>query len=455
MTSPLARILDRFDGAALGAEIYRFVEDAFPICRSITGDGVRRTLDLLGEIAPNLEVREVPSGTPVFDWQVPPEWNVRGAWIEGPDGRRVVDFADHNLHLLGYSVPVDRRMSLEELRPHLFSLPEQPDLIPYRTSYYRETWGFCLPHRRLEALTEGEYRVRIDSTLEPGHLTYGEVYLPGSGDGDVHLSAHICHPSLANDNLSSLGVAAHLARLLSELPQRRYGYRFVFVPGTIGAITWLAQNRGASSRIRHGLVMANLGDGGAFCYKRSRRGNATIDRVVERVLLDSGEPHELQDFNPFGYDERQYCSPGLDLPVGLLSRTPWGRYPEYHTSGDDLSLVRPEHLGRSLRRYLEVVLALEHDRAWRNRSPFCEPQLGRRGLYHHIGGGEEGRERQLALLWVLNQSDGSNTVLDIAERSGLTLRQLLDAVAALVDAELLEPAGPVADGAVSEAPPAP
>lgn len=460
-TSPtlaLDRLLDDLapgspDHAELGAEMLALVRRAFPINRSITGEGVRSTLDLLAAIAPGLEVHEVPTGTPVLDWTVPKEWNVREAWIAGPDGRRIVDVAEHTLHLMGYSAPFRGRLSFAELDEHLFSLPERPDAIPYRTSYWKEHWAFCVTHRVREAMAAGEYgaagkigdgkyEVVVDTTLEDGHLTYGEVFLPSTQEGaseEILVSAHVCHPSLANDNLSGLAVAAYLARRLAELPRRRYGYRIVFVPGTIGSIVWLARNEAIVPRIRHGLVAANLGDEGAFHYKRSRRGDAVIDRAVETVLRDAGEVHEVMDFEPFGYDERQYCSPGFDLAVGLLSRTPWGRFPEYHTSDDDLDFVRPEALATSLRRYLEVVHVLENDIAYRNLSPKGEPQLGRRGLYHHIGGGEEGRERQLALLWVLNQSDGEHSLLDIARRSGLPFRRLLAAVRALLDADLLAP----------------
>lgn len=448
----LDQLLDDLDDQRLGREIYAFAERAYPICRSITGNGVRETLELLGEWLP-LTVHEVPTGTPVLDWTVPEEWNLERGWIRGPAGETIVDTADHNLHVLGYSEPVHRRLSLDELRPHLLSDPNQPDRIPYRTSYYQRRWGFCLPHRQLESLPEGEYEVRIDAVLGPGHLTYGESIVESETvEGEtvkdetaasVHLSAHVCHPSLANDNLSGLGVlaalGAQLHRLVAAGGRLRHTYRVLFAPGTIGAITWLARNREAARRIRHGLVAANLGDGGVFHYKRSRRGDAAIDRAVERVLADAGEPFEVEDFIPFGYDERQYCSPGFDLPVGSLTRTPWGRYGEYHTSGDDLELVRPEHLGRSLRRYLEVVRVLENDRRYRNLEPYGEPQLGSRGLYSTLGGGEEGRERQLALLWVLNLSDGEHSLLDVCRRSGLSFDRVLAATRALLDAELLEP----------------
>jgi aminopeptidase-like protein len=382
-----------------------------------------------------LEIREVPTGTPVFDWTVPKEWNIRDAWIKDPSGRKVVDFQDCNLHVLNYSVPVHEKLPLAELKKHLFSLPDKPDLIPYRTSYYKEAWGFCLSHRTLESLPEGEYEVLIDSTLAGGSLTYGECLLAGDSEREVLLSTHVCHPSLCNDNLSGIAVMTELAREIQAWPRRRYSYRFLFIPGTIGSITWLALNE---VRIDHGLVAANLGDPGKFHYKKSRRGNAEIDRAVLSVLRSSGEPFGVEEFIPFGYDERQYCSPGFNLAVGSLTRTPYGRYPEYHTSADNLDFVKPEALEGSLRTYLAVTDVLEGNRRYRNLNPKCEPQLGRRGLYRTIGGDEAGRARELALLWVLNLSDGENDLLDIAERSGMSFAAIREAADALLVVGLLE-----------------
>ncbi|HET9209532.1 MAG TPA: DUF4910 domain-containing protein [Thermoanaerobaculia bacterium] len=411
-----------------------FIAAAYPICRSITGDGVRRTLRMIQERIP-LEIREVPTGTRVFDWTVPKEWNIRDAWIKDPSGNRVVDFQDCNLHVLSYSVPVHEKLSLAELKKYLFTLPDKPDLIPYRTSYYKEAWGFCLTHRTLEALPEGEYEVLIDSTLQDGSLTYGECLLPGDSEREVLLSTHVCHPSLCNDNLSGIAVMTELARALQSRPRRRYSYRFLFIPGTIGSITWLALNE---VKIDHGLVAANLGDPGKFHYKKSRRGNAEIDRAVLSVLRSSGEPFGVEEFVPFGYDERQYCSPGFNLAVGSLTRTPYGRYPEYHTSADNLDLISPEALEGSLRTYLAVIDVLEGNRRYRNLNPKCEPQLGRRGLYRTIGGDESGRARELALLWVLNLSDGEHDLLDIAERSEMSFAAIREAADALLEVGLLE-----------------
>ena len=452
--------VSRDPGAALwshrldeaGTEMMHLVRRLYPICRSITGDGVRETLGALGQRLA-LKVHEVPTGTRVFDWIVPKEWNVRDAWIADSSGHRVVDFRDSSLHLLNYSTPLWRRMSLEELRPHLHTLPEQPDRIPYRTSYYEETWGFCLSHERLESLADGEYEVAIETTLEPGHLTYAECLVPGDSDDEVLISCHVCHPSLANDNLSGIAVAALLAEDLAAGPRRRLSTRFLFIPGTIGSITWLARSQPAARRVKAGLVAANLGDPGRFHYKKSRRGSAAVDRAAQAALAETGEPFEVEEFVPYGYDERQYCSPGFDLPVGSLTRTPYGRYPEYHTSADNPDFLRPESLAGSLalyRRVLDLLDAADLDPTaenvtvveddgprYLNLNPRCEPQLGRRGLYGSLGGSDAGRVQQLAMLWVLNLSDGRHTLPAIVRRSGMPREALEKAAARLLDAELL------------------
>ena len=419
-----------------GVEMYALVRRLYPICRSITGDGVRESLDILEEYLPDLQVREVPTGMPVLDWQVPREWNIRAGWIKNERGERVVDFANHNLHVLGYSVPVRGWFTLAELKPHLHSLPEQPELIPYRTSYYAETWGFCLPHKQLLALDEPRYEVCIDSSLTDGALTYGELLLPGERAEEVLISCHICHPSLANDNLSAIAVAVMLARQLHQGP-RRYSYRFVFAPGTIGAIAWLSENSDAVARIRHGLVLSLLGSEGAFTYKKSRRGSADVDRAVALALRETAVPHRVVDFIPYGYDERQYCSPGFNLPVGCLSRTPYAQFPEYHTSADNLDFVQPEVLADSLLLIQAALAVLDANARYQNRSPYGEPELGRRGLYGPVGGAPTHPDEQLALLWVLNLSDGQHSLLDIAERARLPFAQVRQAADRLLDHELL------------------
>jgi aminopeptidase-like protein len=418
----------------LGSEMLRFMRELFPICRSITGDGLRETLRRIADRIP-LEIHEVPSGTQVLDWTVPKEWNIRSAYIADSTGRRVVDFDDHNLHVVSYSVPVHVRLSLAELKNHIYTLPDHPTWIPYRTSYYSETWGFCMQHERLLELPEGEYEVRIESSLEDGSLTYGECLLPGETDAEVLISCHCCHPSLANDNLSGIAVATSLAEHLGSI-SRRYSYRFLFIPGTIGSISWLARNEDQIDRIQHGLVVTCAGDPGDLTYKRSRRGDAEIDRAAEHVLRTSGSPHRIVDFVPYGYDERQYGSPGFDLPVGSLMRTPNGQYPEYHTSADDLAFVTADKLGDSLATYAAVIDVLEHNDRFVNLFPRGEPQLGRRGLYPSTGGAGPGDEL-LARLWVLNLSDGRHSLLDVAERSGLTFSTVRDAAGVLLDGGLL------------------
>jgi aminopeptidase-like protein len=419
----------------LGEEIYALVSRLYPICRSITGNGVRESFAILSEHIP-LQVREVATGTKVFDWTVPREWNIKDAWIKNERGEKIVDFKKCNLHVLSYSVPVHAKLSLGELKQHIFALPEHPDRIPYRTSYYKENWAFCMTHRQLTQLRDGQYEVCIDSSLEEGHLTYGELFVQGKTADEVLISCHTCHPSLVNDNLSGVALATFLARsILSGEP--RYSYRFLFIPGTIGSITWLALNESKVRNIEHGLVLAGVGDAGKFHYKKSRRGDAEIDRAAVHVLKSFGD-FGVEEFSPYGYDERQFCSPGFDLAVGCLTRTPHGQYSEYHTSADDLNFVRPEYLGESFERCIAIVNLLESNRVYKNLNPKCEPQLGRRGLYQMIGGHEGGKRKELALLWVLNQSDGEHSLLDIAERSGLPFELINEAADALMEHELLE-----------------
>lgn len=400
-----------------GVAMHRLMAELYPICRSITGEGVRQTLRILQRQIP-LVIHEVPTGTSVFDWTIPKEWNIRDAYIRNARGERLVDFQKCNLHVVSYSIPVRKTVSREELRKHLFSLPDRPDWIPYRTSYYNETWGFCLSHRQLESLTDEEYEVCIDASLTDGYLSYGEYLIPGASTDEVLISCHVCHPSLCNDNLSGISVATHLAMHLASLPSRRLSYRFLFIPGTIGSITWLARNEERVARIKHGLVITCVGDAGPFTYKKSRRGNAEIDRAVMHVLKASGKEHVVQEFFPYGYDERQYCSPGFDMPVGCLMRSPHGSFPEYHTSADNLDFVRPQSLEESQQCYQAVVDVLEHNRTYRSLNPKCEPQLGKRGLYTAIGGDKDAAKKQMSMLWVLNLADGSHSLLDIAERAG-------------------------------------
>lgn len=418
-----------------GKALHDFVVELYPLCRSITGEGVRETLRLVQKRIP-LEIHEVASGTQVFDWTVPPEWNIRDAYVKNRAGERVIDFQVSNLHVVNYSQPIRKLMKLEELKPHLHTLHEHPDWVPYRTSYYKADWGFCLSQKQLSQMADEEYEVCIDSSLTQGTLTYGECYLPGASTDEVLISCHVCHPSLCNDNLSGIAVATFLALNLAE-QDRRYSYRLLFIPGTIGSITWLATHEQLIPRIKHGFVLTGVGDAGPLTYKRSRRGNAEIDHVMAQVLKQAGEPYKLIDFFPYGYDERQYCSPGFNLPVGCLMRTPHGEYPEYHTSADNLDFIKPQSLVGSLRHCVAVINVLEHNHRYMNQNPKCEPQLGKRGLYRAVAGHQATQSRELVLLWVLNLSDGNHSLLDIAERANVPFAEVQSAAAALVESGLL------------------
>jgi aminopeptidase-like protein len=439
---------NRRDGQAL----YELCGRLYPLCRSITGNGVRATLKELQRIVP-LEVHEIPSGRQVFDWTVPLEWNLREAFIEDRHGRRIVDTASHNLHVVSYSVPTDVTCSRTELDRHLHSLPDHPTWIPYRTSYYSRSWGFCLTHEQRTSLPDEQYRVVIDATLKDGSLTYGELYLPGSTGRDILISTHVCHPSLANDNLSGMAVAAHLAKHFLDR-RLSFGLRFVFVPGTIGAIAWLAENEREVSRIRDALVISGVGDKGRFTYKKSRRGDGLLDSVFTRRF--AATDNRVHPFSPYGYDERQYCSPGIDIAAGCLSRTPYGQYDEYHTSADNLDFIGADALQESLELCVAALDEAQRDvtqdtpsdrrRSARtgaqvryiNTNPKCEPQLGRRGLYESTPADSLSREIQLAQFWMLSYSDGEHSLADICDLSGIDSSTLATAAERLKSAGLLK-----------------
>lgn len=435
MSSPGAE--SGVDSLQIGEEMHRWMAELFPICRSITGNGVRETLRLIQKRIP-LTINEVPSGVKVFDWTVPLEWNIQDAYIKNLRGERLVDFRKSNLHVVSYSRPVRQRLALAELKQHLFTIPDRPDWIPYRTSYYKESWGFCLSHNQFNQLQDEEYDVCIDASLTEGHLTYGEYCLPGQMQDEVLISAHVCHPSLCNDNLSGIAVATFLAEWLASQP-RHYSYRFLFIPGTIGSITWLSQHEQQVSHIKHGLVLTGVGDAGFCTYKKSRRGDAEIDRAMTHLLKHSEKAHTVIDFIPYGYDERQYCSPGFNLAVGCFSRSPHSQYPEYHTSADNLDFVKSKPLAQSLGYCRAAVEILEENKTYLNQNPHCEPQLGKRGLYRAIGGQAGEKSMEMALLWVLNLSDGRHSLLDIAERSNLPFQTLAQAASALMEHSLLKP----------------
>jgi aminopeptidase-like protein len=420
---------------ALGKELHALLTGLFPLHRSITGDGVRQTFAVMREVAP-LEVTEVPTGTQLYDWVVPREWNVRDAYVADPSGDRVIDFRASNLHLLSGSVPVRATMSLAELRPHLYTDPEHPAWIPWRTSYHDENWGFCLAHEQLAALPDQVYEVCIESTLASGSLTYAECVIPGASDDEILISSNSCHPSLANDSLSGMVVAVTLAKYLHSM-QLRHTVRFLFSPGTLGPLAWLATNESTLRHVSAGLVATCLGDAGRFTYKRSRGGTAAVDRAALCVLRDSGNDFEVEDFVPWGGDERQFCSPGFHLPVGCLTRSPHGTYPEYHTSADNLDFVKPWALADSLLTYAAVLDTLDTNATFVNLNPKGEPQLGRRGLYPSVSAGLPGADVMRARLWMLNLSDGRHSLLDVAARSGLPFASLRCAARELETAGLL------------------
>jgi aminopeptidase-like protein len=415
----------------------RLVADLYPICRSIIGPGARATLERITAEIPIVR-RRVASGTQVLDWTVPDEWHVRDAYVAaaGSD-ERVIDFGASNLHVVSHSVPVDARMTLDELQPHLHSLPDRPDLVPYRTSYYAATWGFCVSQRVRDSLRPGEYDVVIDAALAPGQLEWGELVIPGERHAEVLLTTHICHPSLANDNLSGIAALVEVGRQLMAAERRRYTYRLLFLPGTIGSLSYLATAEHLD-RIAHGLVITGLADASGLTYKRSRQGVADIDRVVA-TLLAHVDGSSVRDFSPYGYDERQFCSPGFNLPVGRLTRGVHGEYPEYHTSADDLAFISIDQLDAAVEFLVDVLEALETNRRYRNAFPYGEPQLGSRGLYRSTGGEIDAKAVEVAYLWVLSGSDGDHDLCDIAQRSGLPFTVVGAAAQRLRDAGLLEP----------------
>jgi aminopeptidase-like protein len=420
----------------LGVEMHGWARDLFPICRSLTGDGVRETLAYLGRLVPNLTVHEVPSGTQAFDWTVPDEWNIRGAYIEDEHGNRIVDFARSNLHVVGYSTPVDEWMTLAELQPHLHSLPEQPGAIPYVTSYYVRRWGFCLPHAQRESLPDGRYHVVIDSTLAPGSLTYGEVILPGAEKKEVLLSTYICHPSMANNELSGPVVTSALARWIASMPERRFTYRIVFVPETIGAIVYISRHlEELRKNVVAGYVVTCVGDDRAYSLLRSRAANSIADRAAKLVLDRHAPDHVEYSYLDRGSDERQYCSPGVDLPVASIMRTRYNSYPEYHTSLDDLTLVTPTGLEGGFVALSKTIRLIEHNHVYQTTTP-CEPQLGKRGLYPTLSTRGAGYAVR-AMTNVLAYSDGTRDLVDLASFIGISADEAIETADKLVSAGLL------------------
>ncbi len=407
------------------------IKKLFPICRSITGNGVRKSLDIIKKKIPNLDIKEIPSGTKVYDWNVPKEWNVHDAWVMDSNGNKIIDFKINNLHLVNYSVSVDLSMDLTSLKKHIHTLPDNPDWIPYRTSYYNEDWGFCISHTQLEEIeildgitNNGVYHVQIDSTLEDGFLTYGELFIPGESKEEILFSSYICHPSMANDNLSGPVLLTELAKNLSK-EELRYSYRFLFIPETIGAITWLSLNEKKHHNIVGGMVATCIGDKGIMQYKCCKH-ESMIDNVVKKVFEDKGTKHKIRKFAPLGSDERQYCSPGINLPIGCMTRTPYGEFEEYHTSADDLDFISSKSMDESYEILKEIVYYLEYNKNYHNINPKCEPNLGNRGLYDLIGAGK--RSDSIALYkWILNYSDGNHSLIDISNKCNTDFPTILQA----------------------------
>ena len=421
--------------AQQGERMHDLLRELFPLCRSITGDGVRETLRVLQRSVP-LQVHEVATGTPALDWNVPQEWNIRDAYVMDARGERVVDFQRCNLHVVGYSEPVDLELTLDELQSHLHSLPDQPDAIPYITSYYQRRWGFCLSHREREALAPGRYRVRIDSELSDGSLTYGELLLPGATEQEIFLSTYVCHPSMANNELSGPVVTAMLAEWLASAP-RRYSYRIVFIPETIGALVYLSRNLAVlRERTIAGFNITCVGDERAHSFLPSRRGGTLADRAALCVLRQCYPGFVEYTYLDRGSDERQYCSPGVDLPVVSMMRTKYGEYPEYHTSLDDARLVTAAGLQGGFDALRDAIELLEHNRVYR-ATAVGEPQLGRRGLYPTLGTKHTGRHVR-EILDFLSYADGEHDLIGILERTQMRIERATEIASDLLRVDLIE-----------------
>lgn len=430
---------DRYCGTkTMSLNLESYFDRLWPLCRSITGNGLRDSLKILQEIIP-LELVEIPTGTKAFDWEVPKEWNIRDAYIITPDGKKICNFKENNLHLLNYSIPQDREISYEELKDHLFTRPDLPEAIPYVTSYYKENWGFCLSHKQLQELPQkGTYKIFIDAELKAGHLTYGHLVLKGETEKEVLFSTYLCHPSMANNELSGPLAMASLYQKIAALKKRKYTYRFVIAPETIGIIVYLAKyGAHIKKHLEAGYILTCCGDRGALTYKRSKKENTLADRVAERVLKQNGIEHSVIPFAIGGSDERQYCSPGFDLPVGSFIRTPYHTFKEYHTSLDNKAFISFNCIEETAETLFDCVKEIESSRYYINMQPDCEPQLGKRGLYPTTGGTWGDISLVHKMLHMLAFADGRTDLTEIAAKKGLKSEDLTEAIQKLSEAGLL------------------
>lgn len=425
-----------------GQKMYQLVERLFPICRSITGDGVRETLSILGEYIPNLTIHEVPSGTKVFDWEIPKEWNIKEAYIENGKGEKIVDMKENNLHVMGYSAPIDKYVDLQELKKYIYVQEDQPDVIPYVTSYYKERSGFCMSKNERDALPKDQYHMYIDSELFDGNLTYGEVILSGKTEKEVLLSTYLCHPSMANNELSGPAVATALIRWLSSLEDRKYTYRIVFIPETIGSITYLSRHlETLKQRVVAGYVLSCVGDDRTYSYIPSRAGDTLADRAAKNILRFHYPEYKRYSYLNRGSDERQYNAPGVDLPVCVVCRSKYGEYPEYHTSLDNLSLVSAEGLGGALDVYKQMITAIEYNAFYKVKC-LCEPQLGKRGLYPTVS--QKGSYYSIkSMVDFIAYADGKHDLLQISEIIGVAVKELIPVIKKLLGNDLLEIVDPL------------
>ena len=450
--------LEKHVGKINENEIYSLMKELYPICRSITGNGIRKSLKILKKKI-DLNILEVSTGTKVFDWKVPNEWNIKDAYVKNKNGKKIIDFKKSNIHVMSYSIPIDKKISLDKLKKHLHTLPEKPDSIPYVTSYYKKNWGFCLPHNKLKLMKDDYYNIKIDSSLKSGALTYGEYFKKGKVSEEILISTYICHPSLCNDNLSGVVVSAIFAKLLSKI-NTYYSYRFIFIPETIGAITWLSKNKKNLSKIKQGLVITCVGTGKNITYKKTRDGASMIDNTVINTLKQNKYQFNIREFFPFGSDERQFCSPGINLPIGVLMRTPYYEFKEYHTADDDLKLVKKKILNDSLVVLSEIVTNIENKKftkksknkkksrlkpnTYLNLKPYCEPQLGKRKLYREISKqrlvdkNDPDNLREISIFWILNFSDGMHSLKDISKKSGIPIQLLKNSAEILLKKKLLK-----------------